>query len=416
LVEVFRETARVLRPDGTLWLNLGDSYVGGGRAGKNPEYQAQHTMFGKTVDGSGSGQFGLPMGIPEGLKPKDLAGIPWRVAFALQADGWYLRSAIPWIKRNCMPSSQTDRPTTGVEYVFLFSHPDSGGKYYYDIDATRVSPNTKPQRRLTARREHSKGGEAAPGAKVRPPNYETSAEPTVACTPNDGRNRRDTDWFFESVEHVASGGQGLLSSEDGSPLAFVVNPKPYKGAHFAVWPQALVEPMIRAGSSEHGVCADCGAPWTRDRAKACSKCEGTVPANAKSCPDCGHVNDWKSGRVDIDSAQDKATLAAGGASGRAVPRKTGSMGKATVKAQDVWQPFCLCSNSELPVRATVLDPFSGSATTGLVALQEGRNYIGLDLNPHYLPLAEARVQELPAPVADEADSSGDILDLFGGGN
>jgi hypothetical protein len=371
-------------------LNLGDSYVGGGRAGKNPEYQAQHTMFGKTVDGSSSGQFGLPMGIPEGLKPKDLAGIPWRVAFALQADGWYLRSAIPWIKRNCMPSSQTDRPTTGVEYVFLFSHPDSGGRYYYDIDATRVSPNTKPQRRLTARREHSKGGEAAPGAKVRPPNYETSAEPTVACTPSSGRNRRDTDWFFESVEHVASGGQGLLSSEDGSPLAFVVNPKPYKGAHFAVWPQALVEPMIRAGSSEHGVCADCGAPWEKEL-------QSSTPGNPKNVSTGG------------DPSRNDG--------GSRIKDPTGKGGNvlATVRRAGAWQPSCNCTGRMI-ARPTVLDPFSGSATTGMVALQEGRNYIGLDLNPHYLPLAEARVQELPAPVADEADSSGDILDLFGGGN
>lgn len=395
LVEVFREAKRVLRPDGTLWVNLGDSYWGGKGASSFGMVQeaGDRGVIAKPHQNAvgGRGKTRPQDGNHNIIKPKDLVGIPWRVAFALQADGWYLRSAIPWAKRNCMPSSQTDRPTTGVEYVFLFSHPDSGGRYFYDMDATRVAPNTKPQRRLAARREHSKGGEAAPGAEVRPPNYETSAEPTVACTPINGRNRRDTDWFFESLDHVVSGGQGLLSSEDGSPLAFVVNPKPYKGSHFAVWPPDLVRPMILSGTSAQGVCSKCGAPWNRILIQA--------PVDAKDVSVGGYPARKDNGSRVVDPSGRGGNVLA--------TKRLGS---------DNWQPTCDCVDAQT-IPATVLDPFSGSATTGMVALQEGRNYIGLDLNPDYLPLAEARVQDMPAPETEtgESDSSGDIFDLFGGG-
>ncbi len=351
LVEVFRGVRRVLRSDGTLWVNLGDSYAGSMKGSfKSDEawdsFQDRAKDSGYTPGVRARTHYDRNSMTPPGLKPKDLVGIPWRVAFALQADGWYLRSAIPWIKPNCMPSSQTDRPTTGTEYVFLFAHPDSGGRYFYDMEATRVAPVTKPQRRHTPRREHSKGAAPPPGASLRPPNYETSAEPTVACTPAAGRNRRDTDWFMDSLQHILDGGQGLIHNEDGTPLGIKVNPKPYSGAHFAVWPPALVLPMIRAGTSEYGVCKDCGAPWARE-------------------------------------------------------------------TQDTWEPTCMCP-ARAVTRATVLDPFSGSATTGMVATQEGRSYVGIDLNEDYLELAKARVQDLPAPSkeAKEAEQV-DELDFFG---
>jgi DNA modification methylase len=130
IVMIFEEVRRVLQDDGTLWLNLGDSYAGGGRAGNNPEYMNKHKMFGKA--GWDSGIFGLPQAVPAGLKPKDLVGIPWRVAFALQAAGWYLRSDIIWSKPNPMPESVTDRPTKAHEYIFLLS---KSARYYYDKEA-----------------------------------------------------------------------------------------------------------------------------------------------------------------------------------------------------------------------------------------------------------------------------------------
>jgi hypothetical protein len=125
MVEVFRDVRRVLREDGTLWLNLGDSYAGSGKGptGENGIQDAERRQgFDKSDSNRGSQKYN-PLGgiVPVGYKAKDLMGIPWRVAFALQADGWYLRSAMPWIKRNCMPESTTDRPTSAIEYIFLMT-------------------------------------------------------------------------------------------------------------------------------------------------------------------------------------------------------------------------------------------------------------------------------------------------------
>jgi len=122
LVSVFREVRRVLKPDGTLWLNIGDSYTSGGRTWRAPDKKNQARAMSIRPD------------TPEGLKPKDLIGVPWRLAFALQQDGWYLRSDIIWHKPNAMPESVKDRPTRSHEYIFLFSKSE---RYYYDYQAIR---------------------------------------------------------------------------------------------------------------------------------------------------------------------------------------------------------------------------------------------------------------------------------------
>lgn len=167
LVAIFREVRRVLTDDGTLWLNIGDTYTSGGRTWRAPD--SKNPARGMS--------YRAPT--PEGLKPKDLIGIPWRVAFALQADGWYLRSDNIWYKPNCQPESVKDRPTRSHEYVFLLSKSE---KYYYDYKAVR--------------------------------------EPAIN---GDLRNRR-TVWQ--------------------------INTEPFKEAHFAVFPPALVEPCVLAGSEE----------------------------------------------------------------------------------------------------------------------------------------------------------------------
>ena len=140
LVDVFREVKRVLRDDGTLWLNLGDSYFSTtkGSGGSNPETSPKQAW--KGVE---NGQGFTPRKISAGnsdLKPKDLIGIPWRVAFALQADGWYLRSDIIWAKGNPMPESVTDRPTKAHEYIFLLSKSE---RYFYDAEAIKEDANPK---------------------------------------------------------------------------------------------------------------------------------------------------------------------------------------------------------------------------------------------------------------------------------
>jgi len=256
LVDLFREVRRVLRDDGTLWLNLGDSYAGSGTAGfrggskradgiPDPDSPRNRDGIGKVV----------------GLKPKDLVGIPWRVALALQADGWYLRSDIIWHKPNAMPESVTDRPTRAHEYVFLLT---KSARYFYDADAVKedaVSPPVVRNRSKESYNASYPGGRFSPGDNT------------------DGKRNLRTVW--------------------------TVATRPFRGAHFAVFPEKLVEPCILAGS--------------------------------------------RSGDV-------------------------------------------------------VLDPFAGSGTVGVVALRHGRRFIGIELNPKYAEIAEARIAGEPIPVVEDKQS------------
>jgi DNA modification methylase len=211
LVEVFREVKRVLRKDGTLWLNLGDSYAGSGKgAWDNKEVQKE-----VYVPDKDSPQCKLKK-VPQGLKPKDLVGIPWRVAFALQADGWYLRSDIIWHKPNAMPESVTDRPTKAHEYIFLLS---KSRHYYYDYEAISEPYASKPEKpRNKAKERYNdsyKGGRWSEGVR----DYYSAGK----------RNKRSV---------------------------WTVTTKPFKEAHFATFPPDLIEPCILAGCPEGGVVLD----------------------------------------------------------------------------------------------------------------------------------------------------------------
>lgn len=217
IVEAFRGVRRVLRDDGVAWLNLGDSYAAGGRAGGG-SFAAERRSWRHHANRPGG--FRSP---PQGLKPKDLVGIPWMVAFALRADGWWLRGDIIWAKSNPTPESVKDRPTRSHEHVFLLSKSET---YHYDEDAIR-EPHVDP--RPTKGGRTKMHGQAA----LRPRGNLESAERWYHPT---GRNRRDV-W--------------TLATE------------PYGGPHFAVMPRELVKPCILAGTSERGCCSACGAPWTR---------------------------------------------------------------------------------------------------------------------------------------------------------
>jgi len=202
MVALFREVWRVLSDDGTVWLNIGDSYAGGGGGNYNKTGISQ----------AGGQHIANVRNRPEwldnaGVKPKDLIGIPWRVALALQQDGWYLRSDIIWAKPNPMPESVTDRPTKSHEYVFLLS---KSPKYFYDHEAV------KEDAVLPAGTKAAKGSaerQAIKGVNARPPEYKIY----------DGKRNKRSVW--------------------------TVNTKPFKGAHFAVMPEALVEPCVLAGSA-----------------------------------------------------------------------------------------------------------------------------------------------------------------------
>ncbi len=234
MVDVFREVKRVLRDNGIVWLNLGDSFAGAGdrRGGKGNEHGQMKKH--KTPD------------IEIGLKPKDLIGIPWSTAFALRDDGWYLRAGIPWIKGNPMPESIKDRPTANVEYFFLLS---KNKKYYYDADSVRV-----PMSDSTKKRDKNKFNGAFKGQFKGTPNEKRWQDGREIENPKfyneKGRYRRVIDWFMDSIRAILNRESGtLLHDEEDNPLAIFCNTKPYKGAHYATFPPDLIIPMVKASTS-----------------------------------------------------------------------------------------------------------------------------------------------------------------------
>ena len=266
LVEAFREVRRVLKKEGSLWLNLGDSYASMGRSGRDEspgvgakqEISPIHTKV-KWHAGDGSKfQWRIPA-FDSFLKPKDLIGIPWRVAFALQADGWWLRSDIIWAKGNPMPESVTDRPTKAHEFVFLLT---KSARYYYDNEAVKEGSVTNDPRRPYT----SKGAWDLDG---RPKETRHSGEPRLNGDFTK-RNRRSV-WTIKSTGNREKECLYILSS-DLSPIdklasikemlsgkqsdVWRINTKPFSAAHFAVMPEALVEPCILAGCPEGGIVLD----------------------------------------------------------------------------------------------------------------------------------------------------------------
>jgi DNA modification methylase len=227
LVTVFREVRRVLRDDGTLWLNIGDSYSGSGKgtAGNLGKKHNERHLENKTG--------GL---VPNGTKPKDLVGIPWMLAFALRADGWYLRQDIIWHKPNPMPESVRDRCTKAHEYIFLLS---KSPKYYFDSEAMK-EPAKYPFDNRGARADsragtsmNSVGGKT--GIRFGGNKYGDSDDPKHSTKSGN--------------EYIATGTRNKRS-------VWSVTTQPFKGAHFATFPPALIEPCILAGSPRGGVVLD----------------------------------------------------------------------------------------------------------------------------------------------------------------
>lgn len=407
LVHVFREVKRVLRDDGTAWVNLGDSYCGGGRAGKNPEYWKTHQSFGKVDSLVEQGGFGLPSPIPDGLKPKDLAMVPFRVALALQKDGWWVRAVMPWVKKNVMPESCTDRPTAACEYWFMLAKSDT---YFYDIDAVRKS-HSHIQRRNTLQTTEREAGVhhqdvSGPMRSGKALAYAYgSNEPAPAGNPG-GRNRRTSDGWVESLDFLIAEQEaylahlklvresGLLTSEDGMPLGIRTSTTPYRGSHFAVFPPKLIEPLILAGTSAHGCCPSCGAQWKR-----------VVERDPRPGVGQSATTNTRDGGLTAQHGFDRAGMS---------NYRMDQWNKQHPPQTKGWAPSCTCSDNDGSGRAVVLDVFSGSATTGVVSMQNGRDYVGLDLNEAYLPLAEARIRGDAAPQTKPSETpEGTVFDLFG---
>ena len=315
IVAVMREVKRaLLRDDGTCWLNLGDAHTSGGRSTSKAD-----SYGGPSAEARDSHH---RMATPNGLQPKDLMGQPWRVAFALQDDGWLLRSAIVWHKPNPMPESVRDRPTNAYEMLFLLA---KQGRYFYDAEALKepqVESTIEAGKRGRERQNSAKhGGSARWG--------DTWAETSKDFIVPGGRNARNV-WSIPT---------------QGRP-----------DAHFATYPDELPRRCILAGTSERGVCADCGAPWVRVPEKE------TATVNRKPNP---------------------ARIVPDGVNGSG-HRRGGFYGSDTQTLG--WQPTCGCNADTVP--ATVLDPFAGSGTTLAVAQALGRKSVGLDLNAEYLEIAK----------------------------
>jgi site-specific DNA-methyltransferase (adenine-specific) len=285
MVQVFREVRRVIHPTGTVWLNLGDRYDDG-----------------------------------------DLLGLPWRVALALQADGWWLRSDIVWAKANPLPEPDQGRPTRAHEYVFLLAKQE---RYFYDNEAVRERNRTGPWRK---------------------------------APPIGGRKLTDS-----GIDGRARGNQPSVDGYRNLRDVWTLTSQAWPGAHFATFPEALVRPCILAGTSAKGVCPDCGAPFERVTTATFS------------------VNSWHGGVVGR-----REDTGAKGYDGANMPRRDKHV---TTLG---WRPTC--DHGKEPVPALVLDPFCGTATTGVVARKLGRHFIGIDLSGPYLH-DQARVRLGLAPFA-----------------
>lgn len=368
LVHCAREWWRVLRSDGTLWLNLGDVYAG------NRGRQVAETKYRDVGNNAGMKASNFK------LKPKDLAGIPWRVALALQADGWWLRVDAPWIKRNAKPGSQTDRPTVGHEYVFFLS---KSRHYYYDNEAVKL-PLTESsiQRQKRANRAKAKYGRPISAENKMLANGKVDqalGQAGLASGRSNGcdllskkRTRRTTDWWFESLDRLIAQQTGFLGhlesvradsgpvvDEAGHIQALQVNLNGYKGQHFAAYPNDLVRPCIQASTSERGRCPHCGAPWQRIVEK--------VVGQSKDCPKTQAAHEARGGNGRLKGTVGKS----GGGRRDNLSRTVG------------WQPACNCPPAEA-VPCLVLDPFCGTGTTLVVARELGQFGIGVDISHHYL--------------------------------
>jgi len=356
ICEAMDAVRAVLRHDSTLWLNLGDT-----------------------------------------MRDSQMLGVPWRVAFALQDRGWFLRAHLPWIKRNPKPESVDNRPSNAMEWVFLFS--TSKSNYFYDGEAIRQPGSMASVERYGRAMGNHKNVNGAPGqppdTMLQPrPNtnkrrgYPRQDEGTLDSTTREQqcagtRNARNTDWFFASF-------QGLLNDE-GHPLALVVNPVGYSGAHTATFPPKLVEPMILASTSGVGCCPSCFTQFERQIEKG-----DPVIEQQRACG--GDSNGLYAGQNTKDYAEAKAE----GASELKARILAGMRERRTIgwthpdngcRFHGTYVPDHEVIRNAIP--STVIDPFGGSGTVGEVATALGRNAILCELDPKCLPMIDRRAQTTP---------------------
>ena len=387
---MFNEVKRVLRDDGTLWLNLGDSFAGSHGWKQTIQEKNPGTGGGENKDLRKVAQRN-----DEGYKPKDLMGVPWAVAFALQNAGWYLRADIIWQKGACMPESVEDRPVRAHEYIFLLS---KSPKYYYDHIAVREEASTSSLKRISKKTfDSQKGGPKDYANGINPSRSARKALENFAQNP--GRNQRDVwlinpgsghweyckkcDTLFDHKERS----QIEKSEVDGEQVR-----KCICGAidgwvdHFAVFPIELPIRCIMAGTSEHGCCSKCGAPYKR-----ISKRVGGAPTSMAEREDLGLDRKPSTFGAPVDETET-------GLRGQRSWRPPAGAGTHTIETVD-WQATCSCNAEVVP--CTVLDPFSGSGTSGIAAVSLGRDYVGCELSQDYAQASLARIKRAKQEVLKE---------------
>ncbi len=239
LVEIFREVRRVLKKDGTLWVNIADSYAGSGKGASNYPDNAK-----KYKQGTNKGSVGsyLSKTVSADCKPKDLIGIPWMLAFALRADGWYLRSDIIWAKNNPMPESVKDRCTKSHEYIFFLT---KSPKYYFDDEAIAEPVKDSTIKRLSQPNLENQNGSYTPSKA-------NGAMKAAAPRYGGKKYTENSDAFYR----IKSGHLYDFRPKRKKRDVWTVSTQPYKGAHFATFPPKLIEPCILAGCPEGGIVLD----------------------------------------------------------------------------------------------------------------------------------------------------------------
>ena len=353
LVNVFSEVKRVLKSTGTCWLNLGDSYMSssyGMNESHDPKNNKTKNMnkrkdkscnyCKKIYKGTKNQRFcskqcagvdNTPRDKKNILKPKNLVGIPWRVAFALQSDGWYLRQDIIWAKPNPMPESVQDRCTKSHEYIFLLT---KSPKYFYDIDAIREPLAESSIGRLKQNIDKQVGTTRANGGAKSNGNFKATG------SIEKGANKRSV---------------------------WTITTKPYKEAHFATFPIELPTYCIRAGCPEK-VCKKCGKHYIDVYEEKLEELSEVYNGKA--------TKDYSKAKAQNPSDTKRRILE--------------SMRKQKILIES--KPQCNCNVGF--EGGIVLDPFMGSGTTGLAARNQQRNYVGIDLNPEYIEIAKRRLQQL----------------------
>lgn len=410
LVLIFREFRRILKEDGTLWVNIGDSYWGGkGTSGDaNGEKQTIRKKNNQSISHTHSslgekGKLNPLQGKHPEIKPKDLVGIPWMLAFALRADGWYLRQDIIWHKPNPMPESVQDRCTKSHEYIFLLS---KSPKYYYDSYAIKQPAITGDNGsffntgktaihqlgRSSDKQRKSGNIERKPGSERGCP--EDSGSNVCGSVPWEGdmankksvwNNTQDDyhiwDWLFENAPYyvVAPLWEKYIQDKLNKKSVWTVSTKPFSGAHFATFPQTLIQDCIKAGTSEKGQCSNCGKPWQRIIKKENVKNNGTT-----------------------NTKYDEKSTAGRLAKKRDVARQQQDKEFSNNENSIGWQPTCECNGKFVieKIKQEQDDPIYGSDEETIIGYEAVYDEIKT-----YIP---------NIPLEDHPVSPDVVMDLFGG--